>query len=151
MAELPSKKTDKEFVPANSQLSVQPKARVRSSFFTYYIHDSTDACRLQLLGELTVSDVPELSGCWRTAKTTLGNRKLILDLQRLVAFDEEGKQWLSAMASEGAACLPDTYLRDGLAGQPPAAQPGKLGFFGKLFSIFRGSRVLPAESSTQAP
>lgn len=150
MAEAPSKKTDKEFVPANSQTSTEQKFRVRSSCFNYYIHDSTDACRLQLLGELTGGDISELNGCWRTAKTTLGTRKLILDLQRLVTVDELGRQWLSAMASEGATYVPDSYLRDGLAGKPAAAQPAKPGVFGKFLSFFRGSRVVPAESSTQA-
>ncbi len=150
MAEVPSKKTDKEFVPANAKTSTEQKLRLRSSCFKYYIHDEADACRLQLLGELTGDDIPELGGCWGTAKTTLGDRKLILDLQRLVTVDQEGKQWLSAMVSEGAACVPESYLRDGLAVKPLLSPAVKPGFFGKLFSIFRGSRVLPAESSTQA-
>ncbi len=151
MAELPSKKTDKEFVPAHSHTSTEQKFRVRSSCFNYYIHDSTDACRFQLLGQLRADEIPELNGCWRTAKTTLGDRKLILDLQRLLSVDEEGRQWLSTMASEGANYVPDSYLRDGLAGKPAVVQAAKAGVLGKLLSFFRGSRVVPAESSTQAP
>lgn len=145
MAELPSENADKEVVAANPETSIRRKARVRSSLFKYYIHDSTGACRLQLLGQLTEAEIPELAGCWRTAKTILGARKLILDLQQLEATDEAGKQWLAGMLSEGAVCLPDSYLRDGLAGKPVARQPVKLGFFARLFSIFRGSPAVPAE------
>lgn len=125
--------------------------RVRSSWFKYYIHDSIDACRLQLLGELTEADVPELNGCWRTARTTLANRKLVLDLRGLKVVDEAGKQWLVFMTSEGAAYLPDSFLRNGLVGQDAAdaasrKASGKPGFFGKVLSILKG----PAAEPTQA-
>src|SRR5581483_9078134 len=107
------------------------------------------ACRFQFLGELSESEIPELTGCWRTARTTLGSRKLVLDLEGLRTIDEAGKQWLIAMASEGAKFLPESYLRTGLTAQP-GREPVQPGFFGKLFSVFRGSRVISAESSTQA-
>jgi hypothetical protein len=141
---------DKEIVATISKPSTQAKTRLRSTVFKYYIHDSIDACRFQLLGELSESEIAELSGCWRTARTTLGNRKLVLDLEGLRTIDEAGKQWLIAMAGEGATYLPESYLRTGLAGQA-AREPVQPGFFGKLVSIFRGSRVISAESSTQAP
>lgn len=150
MAEVPSKRTDKEFVPADPLTSSERKSPVRSSSLKYYIHDSTDACRLQLVGELTRRDIPELAGCWGTARTTLGDRKLVLDLQGLVTVDDEGRQWLAAMGGEGAIYAPDSYLRDGLAGKRIEPEPVRLGLFGKLFSIFRGSRVVAAGSSTQA-
>jgi hypothetical protein len=121
-----------------------PKPILRSSRFNYYIHDGIDACRFQLLGELTESDIPELSGCWRTAKTTLGNRKLILDLRGLTSLDEAGTKWIANMASEGAEYV----------GTPsdtaPVNHTRKTGRFGKPLAIFRGFRVPSAESSTQA-
>jgi len=150
MAELTSEKADKEFVSGKPPNVNQPKARIRSSSFKYYIHDSVEECRFQLLGYLTETETPELEGCWHTAKSTLGNRKLVLDLQRLETADEIGKQWLAAMAGEGATYVPESFLRSGLTGRTIPSKPPKPSFFAKILSIIRGSRIVPAESSTQA-
>ncbi len=122
----------------------------RSSYFRYYIHDGISSCRLQLLGELTEADIPDLNGCWRTAKTTLGSRQLILDLHALKSVDEAGKQWLAGMAQENATCSPEGYLRDIVAGKhtagidtaAPAAKPG---IFGRILNLFRGVGVEAAK------
>jgi hypothetical protein len=150
MAELTSEKADKEIVSGKMPGFDEPKPRTRSLLFKYYIHDSAEACRFQLLGHLTEAETPELNGCWRTAKSTLRTRRLVLDLQRLETVDEVGKQWLAAMASEGAVYIPESFLRDGLAGRITPRQPIKPGFIAKLLSTIRGSRVVPVESSTQA-
>jgi hypothetical protein len=150
MAELTSEKADKEIVSSKPSRFNDCNARVRSSFFKYYIHDGVDACRFELLGHLTEAQTTELNGCWRTAKTTLRNRKLVFDLQRLETIDEVGKEWLVAMASEGAVYVPDSFLRNGLAGANSFSEAAKPGFLAKLFSILRGSRVVTAQSSTQA-
>jgi ABC-type transporter Mla MlaB component len=122
-------------------------SRVRSSSFKYYIHDGTDACRLQLLGELTEADVPELSGCWRTAKTCLGNRKLLLDVRGLKSIDDAGSEWLVSMAAEGASFVPESFLRTGLpahAPEPPKNNAGN-GLVSRVLSFLRGARVAAAE------
>ena len=150
MAELTSEKADKQFVSGKPSTVNQLKARVRSSTFKYYIHDSVDECLFQLLGHLKEVETPELQGCWQTAKSALGNRKLVLDLQRLETADEIRKQWLATMAGEGASYVPESFLRNGLTGRTIPSQAPKSSFFGKLFAIIRGSRILPAESSTQA-
>ena len=130
-------------------LTRNPKIKLMARF-KYYIHDSIDSYRLQLLGELMEQDVPDLNGSWRTAKTTLGTRKLVLDLNGLKKVDDAGKQWLASMADEGALYVPDTYLRNGLAGQNLSSNTTgraapRLGFFGRLVSIFRGSTVAQAD------
>ncbi len=150
MAKLTSEKADREVVATNSAFGTHSKARICSSSVKYYIHDSTEACRLQLLGELSDSDVGELSGCWRTAKTTLGNRRLILDLRGLKTVGDAGRQWLVEMAKEGAIYLPDSYLRDGLSAPVSSKKDASPGLFNRLFSVLRGSRAIPAQSSTQA-
>ncbi len=154
MSEFTARKVDKEVVPttceSSSQRSSQEKTGVRSAFFKYYIHDSVPACRLQLIGELTEAQVPELNGCWSTARTTLGNRKLVLDVRGLKTADEAGRQWLVAMADEGATYVPESYLRGGLGSQAGTPDGPRTRPFGRLLSILRGSRALPAESSTQA-
>jgi hypothetical protein len=129
--------------------------RVRPSSFKYYIHDSIDVLRFKLIGELTQGDLQELNGSWRTAKTTLGRRKLVLDLQTLRTVDEASKQWLAGMSAEGACYMPENYLVTCIAGQhrsevetaPPLQ---KAGFFRRLAFLLRGERVSAGRSSTPA-
>ena len=128
--------------------------RVRPSF-KYYIHDSIGVLRFKLIGELTQADIQELNGSWRTAKTTLGKRKLVLDLQTLRTVDDAGKQWLASMSAEGACYVPENYLVACIAGQhnseaeaaPLVQKPGLLR---RLALFLRGERVSAERSSTQA-
>lgn len=149
MNEVPSEKPKKLF--ASGLLTTEPeKSFVGASRFRYYIHDAITACRLQLIGELTEPDIDDLNGCWRTARTTLGVRPLILDLHALKSVDEAGKQWLAGMAQEGAVCSPEGYLRDLVAGKhtagveaiTPATKPG---LFGRLLGLLRGVGVEAAK------
>ena len=119
----------------------------RTSSFKYYIHDAVDSCRLELLGNLTENELPEMSGCWQTAKTTLGARKLVLDLRRLQNADSAAEQWLTSMASEGAAYLPNSFLRDrveSLAAESAAA-PAKLSLLGRVLGMLRSGCIAPAD------
>ena len=125
------------------------KGRGRSSQLKYYIHDSGDAIRFQLAGELTEMDLSELNGCWCTAKTILGNRKLVIDSSGLRAIDEKGSQWLAAMVAGGANCVPDTFGLRTLPVSHPAKSKGNL--FTRILTSFRSSRAVPAGSSTPAP
>jgi hypothetical protein len=116
---------------------------LRSSSFRYYIHDAVSSCRLQLIGELTEAELEDLNGCWSTVKTTLGSRKLLLDLYALRSVDEAGKQWLAGMAQEGAIYSPEEYLRDLVAGkhmagteaERPAQKTSRLG---RVLAFLRG-------------
>jgi hypothetical protein len=137
---------------AAAQSSAAPStSRVRPSSFKYYIHDSIGVLRLKLIGELRQADIAELNGCWRTAKTTLGKRKLVLDLESLRTVDEAGKQWLASMSAEGACYLPENYLMTCIAGQHAAEAeaapvPAKHGLWKKLAGLLRGD----ARSARQA-
>ena len=135
---------------AREKASTGARSSARSSVFRYYIHDSIGSCRLQLLGELTEAQIPDLNGCWRTAKTSLGQRNLILDLHALRSVDEAGKQWLASMAQEGATCTPESYLRDLVAGRhtagiDPAKPAAKPGLLSRLLSLARGIGVEAAK------
>jgi len=124
------------------------------SALKYYIHDGTEAFRFQLLGELREADVKELGGCWQTAKSTFGDRKLVLDLRELHSTDQSGKEWLLSMVREGAVCLPESYFRENITDAATAAAAGSQkssGLFNKLTSGLRGDREIPAGSPTQAP
>jgi hypothetical protein len=148
--------TETETPEIASEESVVAARITRSSRLKYYIHDGIDACRFQLLGELTETDVAELSGCWRTAKITLGRRKLILDLRALRTLDEAGTKWIKSMAAEGAVYVPLELFQDGVyvpaasSYAAPAQNTGKPSPFRALAGIFRGLRASSEESSTQA-
>ncbi len=149
MNEIPSDKLHKHIAPEEGSAKRANKF-VRSQSFRYYIHDAVASCRLQLIGELTEAEVEELSGCWRTAKTTLGGRPLILDLHALRNVDEAGKQWLAGMAQEGARCSPEGYLRDLVAGKhmagedSPVAAP-KQGFLSRVLGFLKSTGVEAAK------
>ncbi len=149
MNEVPGEKPKTPFV-AEQNSAQRANSFVRSSAFRYYIHDAVASCRLQLIGELTEAEVSDLNGCWRTAKTTLGSRKLILDLHALKSVDEAGKQWLASMAQEGAIWSPESYLRDLVAGKhmagiEAAAPRAKPGFFSRILGLVRGVGVEAAK------
>jgi hypothetical protein len=149
MNEVPSEKPKKPFA-SEPVVAQRAGSFVGASHFRYYIHDAITACRLQLIGELTEAEISDLNGCWRTARTTLGTRSLILDLYALKSVDEAGKQWLASMAQEGAICSPEGYLRDLVAGKHtagkeaalPAAKPG---LFARILGLLRGVGVEAAK------
>jgi hypothetical protein len=152
MAEHKSQGSRAATLPTESAPANLRTTRVRSSSFKYYIHDGSGAIRLKLIGEFTQADVDELNGCWRTAKTTLSGRKLILDVESLKLVDEAGRDWLVSMTEQGAFCLPESYLSTCIPGQdafplePAAAKPSLLS---RVIALFRGGRVSAAESSRQ--
>ena len=110
---------------------------VRSTRFKYYIHDSINHCRLQLIGELTETDLPDLDGCWKTARTILDGRLLILDTVELASADPASRNWLDLLLAGGAKLLE--------ADSAPSITV-KTGFWRRLFS---GAPKL-GQSPTQA-
>lgn len=150
MAHIESPTYEIEVAPAQRKPATESKAPVRSSRLKYYIHDSVESCRLQLLGELAESDVAELTGCWATAKTILGNRKILVDLRKLRTVDDAGRRWIISMANQGALLEPEAFLRNEFVLDSAPASDAKISFFTRLLAFFRGSRPLSPQSSTQA-
>jgi len=72
------------------------------SALKYYLHDGATCFRIQLLGTLSQADLSELSGCWRTARSAVSGRRLVIDLVKLAGLDEPGRAWLEEMIAEGA-------------------------------------------------
>ena len=72
------------------------------SALKYYLHDGATCFRIQLLGTLSSDDLQELSGCWRTARSSVVGRRLVIDSVNLTALDEAGRAWLEEMIAEGA-------------------------------------------------
>ena len=135
-----------------SEASQKGKTTRAASQFRYYIHDSVESFRVQLLGHFAEADLPELQGCFQTAKSTLANRKLILDLTGLQTLDEAARQWLASMSSEHAIYIPDSFSPSGILSRNSSAPEARIGRkpsgLRRLRSLLRGSRVL--ESPTQA-
>jgi hypothetical protein len=105
--------------------------------FKYYIHDTAKGFSLEMAGAFNEACVTELASCWQTAKITLGNRVLTLDLRAVTSIDESARQWLASMAQDGARYLPETFLLETLAGLDRTAQSGgcraKVNFLGRIF------------------
>ena len=123
---------------------LKKRSLVRSASFKYYIHDGVDSCRLQLFGDFTEMELPDLNGCWETAKTTLTGRKFLLDLNGLRSADDAAKGWLVRMAAEGAIICPENYLRDGFALDAPASAPRRSGLLARCLAVFRRSPAIEA-------
>jgi hypothetical protein len=108
----------------------------------YYIHDSVAALKLQLIGELRAADVAGLNGTWHTAKITLGQRQLVLDLCQLNSTDEEGQRWLAQMRDQGAVSIPDNYFESGVAETrilvAVQAASIRLSLLGRVMGMIRG-------------
>jgi hypothetical protein len=110
------------------------------SVFKYYIHDTAFGYAFEMHGPFLESSVSELSCCWETARTTLRDRTLTLDLHGITSLDEAAKQWLASMNQEGARCLPERFLRESLAGQPgrEIVELPRRSIFGRLSNALRG-------------
>ena len=72
------------------------------SALKYYLHDGATSFRIQLLGTLSEADLPELLGCWRTARSSVIGRRLVIDSIKLEGLDDAGRSWLEEMIAEGA-------------------------------------------------
>jgi hypothetical protein len=86
--------------------------------FKYYIHDTAAGYVLEMSGPFTESSVAELACCWQTAKSSRKAGALTLDLRGLTLVDEAAKVWLASMSHEGAKYLPESFMRDAVAGLP---------------------------------
>jgi len=136
-------------------IGVKPTNLQSVSSFKYYIHDSVSECRLQLLGDLTGAQVTDLSGCWQTVRTTLGTRRLSLDVRGLKSADAAGRRWLDQMANEGAVFLPESFSRQSPIapgkGAPKTVEAIKLSLFGRVLALFgKASRSESAEPALRA-
>ena len=129
--------------PASLPHTSEKRNPARSSSFKYYIHDGVECCRLQLIGEFTETDVPDLNGCWETVRTTLTDRVFLLDLNSVHGADDVAKQWLIRMVAEGAIMRPEAFLLDGpvLSAAAPVTRSTLLT---RLVALFRGSSAVRA-------
>jgi hypothetical protein len=117
-----------------------PVVRRPVAGFKYYIHDRASEFCLEIVGPLCEDSVPELHSCWDTARPTLGNRKLVINLNQVTILDDIGKQWVAAMVQETAICRPETFLRDAEAGLPGkrVVATRRISLIERIFNALRG-------------
>lgn len=122
----------------------------------YYIHDHAGMFRLQLLGALTLRDLPELQGCWKTAESSISGRSIQIDMRLLTTVDEAGEEWLASMSqisrvtfvasSQSAALVPTgSHLN------VESSEPGRIGAqLQKLIAAVRAGAAASQGGQTQA-
>ena len=95
----------------------------------YYMHDGPAAFRFELAGSLELGDAAKLEQEWRTASSTIGDRKLIVDLTFVTAIDEAGRDlfrgWHAAGAQFAASSPQSRELVEIITGHPFAQQPSQ--------------------------
>ena len=128
--------------PELQQQRIEIHALRSCSYFKYYIHDSVSTLRLQLIGDLTASNVTELQGTWQTARTTLGQRKLVLDLGHLHSADAEGRRWLANMKEAGATLVPEVPAHPAVAENCFV----RLSLIGRVLGALRYTKTVKADS-----
>ncbi len=106
------------------------------------LHDTPGAFRLQLSGELARGSVAEVALCWQTGSSTLGRRRLVIDLSGVVSIDSAGRDLLVHMNRAGAEFIATSpEMRElvlEITGRPPepALKTGRR--FPSLKRIFAG-------------
>jgi hypothetical protein len=68
----------------------------------YYMHDDPDAFRLELAGALAGPFAETVYHAWRTALSTLGSRRAIVDISFLEGIDHAGREALWLWHRHGA-------------------------------------------------
>jgi hypothetical protein len=74
------------------------------------VRELDDQLILQVEGRLAGAFVPELEGCWQSARAKQPDRQIAVDLKSVTCIDRCGRSLLRAMHSEGVG-----FLRAGLA------------------------------------
>src|SRR5260370_31842217 len=79
-----------------------PRHIMKTSNFTYYMHDGPAAFSFELAGTLSPDDAVELEQAWRTASSVIGDRILVVDLTFVTQIDEAGRDLLRRWRENGA-------------------------------------------------
>jgi ABC-type transporter Mla MlaB component len=74
------------------------------------LHDSAMELRFKLEGRLSGAWVGELRQCWKTAQSTLRDRKTTLDLGDVDYVDSDGQCLLAEMSRQGVGLKAATPL-----------------------------------------
>ena len=104
-----------------------PKRQAGESF-RVGIHDGASAFRLKLEGRLAAAGAREVESCWMTARSTIGDKRFIVDLSLTTAVDPSGRELLERLYENNAEFVvasPEmARLVSGITGAHPPAAAG---------------------------
>lgn len=101
-----------------------------------YLHDSADAFRFILRGDLTAAGARQLEGAWETAKSILEGKALTVEISGVTRADPAAIELLSRMRDSGARIT---------AARPPECED-LLRFFGIPAAAPRDASATPPRS-----
>lgn len=87
-----------------------------------YLHDSPEALRIQLIGDLTAPGVPLVESAWRTS----GAPAVVFDLSEVERIDAEGERLLARAGGAGASFITASADADRIAKQISLTAPRTL-------------------------
>jgi hypothetical protein len=73
--------------------------------FGFYMHDSADAFRFELSGNLAGAATEGVAQAWATASSTFDSRPVIIDVSAVTEADESGRKLLGEWHRSGARIL----------------------------------------------
>jgi hypothetical protein len=117
----------------------------------YYMHDGPTAFRFKLAGNLNHEGARRLDQDWRTASSTLGDRRLIVDMTFVTGVDKQGQALIARWHLEGASlianskasrALAEAILGEDLPESPPNARDATAS--NSIWPLFRASFLVRA-------
>lgn len=111
-----------------------------TSALQYYIHDESDAFRLELSGDLSGNGAQSVYQAWRTALSIIGRRPVIIDMTYVDDADERGRSLLRLWRQLGARIVAESpnarKLAESVLGEKlPALRPKPGWFVRRLMAI----------------
>jgi len=102
---------------------------MKNQVLQYYMHDGPTAFRFELAGNLNQEGARRLDQDWRTASSTIGDRRLIIDMTFVTEVDERGRALIVRWHREGACLIANSkasrVLAEAILGEPlPERSPG---------------------------
>jgi len=88
---------------------------VKTQALQYYMHDGPTAFRFELAGHLNREGACRLDQDWRTASSTLGERRLIVDMTFVTSVDEQARALLGRWHRDGARLIANSAASRALA------------------------------------
>jgi hypothetical protein len=104
----------------------------------YYLHDDPDAFRMELEGSLTQPSAESAYHAWRTARSVLGDRPVVVDISFVNQVDEIGRSVLLRLHERGARIIarsPESRaLAGGIASESAPLAPPKRNWRARLMA-----------------
>jgi hypothetical protein len=121
---------------------------MKAQALQYYMHDGPTAFRFELAGHLDHEGARRLDQDWRTASSTFGDRRRIIDITFVTGFDEQGGALITRWHRQGASFIANSKasraLAEAILGEPLPEPPPYHGDAERTRTPFRTSLRLRA-------